>query len=57
MDPPHLHVRGVCGLHRDFTDGWEDVVGVENAAQVLGRDGDGELEDSLFLLVGQMQPL
>ena len=57
MDPPHLHVRVVCGLHRDFTNGWEDVVGVENAAQVLGRDGDGELEDPLFLLVGQMQPL
>ena len=57
MDPTYLHVRGICCLHRDFADGWDDVVGVQNTAQILRRDGDGELEDSLFLLVGQLQPL
>ena len=51
FDQSHLQVCGVGGLHRNITDGWQDLVGVDDAAQILRRDRDRELEDSLFLLV------
>ena len=47
----YLHVRVVGGLHSDVTDGGEDVVRVQDTAEVHRRDGDGEGEDpSLFLV-------
>ena len=51
FDQSHLQVCGVGGLHRNITDGWQDLVGVDDAAQILWGDGDGELEDSFLLLV------
>ena len=47
----YLHVRVVGGVHSDVTDGGEDVVRVQDTAEVHRRDGDGEGEDpSLFLV-------
>ena len=46
----YLHICVVGSLNSDITNSWENVIGVEDAGQVLWRDGDGELENAPFQL-------